>query len=109
MAQCNFADDEGMDQHAADVQEFDEQCIILAQMVDPNGGIDEDQVAAGRRRRGASRSGSACNAPCAFAFDKRFQSLSDQARLLLQSGEGLSLRHKFVVERQRRTHAEPPS
>src|SRR3954447_334772 len=42
--------------------------------------------------------------PRAFTLDQSFQSLPNQARLLHETGEGLSLGDECIVERQSRTH-----
>jgi predicted ArsR family transcriptional regulator len=46
----------------------------------------------------------ATEAARAFALDQRLERLVDHAGFLLESGQGLSLSHQFVIKRHRRAH-----
>src|SRR5277367_5502402 len=58
----------------------------------------------GRRIHFRLAAAEASEPPCAFPFDQRLKRLANEARLLFQAGEGLRFGHKFVVERQCRSH-----
>src|SRR5262249_54597333 len=58
IAQGDLADDKGVRQNQARIQQRGKRMVAGSQVIDPDGSVDQDHAGDGRRRRGAFRLGS---------------------------------------------------
>jgi hypothetical protein len=110
-AERDLAQNERVPEHLASLEQAGEGGIPAAQMIDPDGGIDEQQLrsrlfgAAARRRRkvrlAAAEPGEAAGA---LTLDQRLQRLAHQGGFLRQPRAGLGLGEEGIIEGEGGAH-----
>lgn len=104
-----FPDDERMAGDVTVFQEGDQPRVSETEMIDPNGGVDEDHrssaaSAPGDRTKILRRPPELGQPLGAFPGDEIFEAGSDQGRLLPDAGQFRSPGEKGVVDVDRRSH-----